>query len=674
MNFKALWGSAAMVAMVASGQAWAQQSEAEELAARFGARPTVLDISLSPSGDQVAYISSDNSTTEVVYVVDLTSEGEPRALTSLAESDAELTNCDWVNEIWLVCRVLGVSESGGRVPLYYTRMLSIATDGSEPNLLTAPQSFSSYGVMQDGGSVIALDVEGEENRILMTRDFLPEVTIRTNLANDEPGLGVELVDVARVRRRTVEDPDEFATRYIADENGEIRLKVRRPMNDNGRLTGESEFLYREAGSSRWQMFEEGLSDFSPVAVDARSNSAYGFRQRGGFQALYRVPLDGTSESELVIARDDVDIDRLIRIGRQQRVVGVSYATEKRQVEYLDEDLGRLAEQLEEALPGNPLISIVDASADERTLLIVASSDVDPGMSYLLERDSNSLSPLLPLRDHLVDRAMAPMRPVTFPAADGTQIPGYLTLPEGAEGPMPAIVLPHGGPGSRDEWGFDWLVQFLASRGYAVLQPNFRGSSGYGEAWFGRNGFQEWETAIGDVNDAGRWLVEEGLADPSQMGVMGWSYGGYAALQSQVLDPSLYKAVVAIAPVTDLDLLVEQSRDYTNYQLVRRFVGSGPHVDAGSPAEHADRFQAPVLLFHGTRDLNTSHLQSRRMEERLKSAGADVQYVEFDGYDHYLDNGLLRGNMLYRIDGFLAQHLGGGGDVVAAAQSSSSPEM
>ncbi|MEI9851159.1 MAG: alpha/beta fold hydrolase [Sphingomonas sp.] len=123
-------------------------------------------------------------------------------------------------------------------------------------------------------------------------------------------------------------------------------------------------------------------------------------------------------------------------------------------------------------------------------------------------------------------------------------------------------MPHGGPGARDEWGFDWLAQFFAARGYAVLQPNFRGSAGYGEDWFLENGFKSWRTAIGDVNDGGRWLVGQGIAAPAKLAIVGWSYGGYAALQSAVLDPELFKAIVAIAPVTDLGALKEESRWFT----------------------------------------------------------------------------------------------------------------
>jgi dipeptidyl aminopeptidase/acylaminoacyl peptidase len=167
---------------------------------------------------------------------------------------------------------------------------------------------------------------------------------------------------------------------------------------------------------------------------------------------------------------------------------------------------------------------------------------------------------MPERPDLADYKLAPVKAITYKAADGTDIPAYLTLPPGSDGKnIPAIVMPHGGPASRDEWGFDWLSQFFAHQGYAVLQPNFRGSSGYGEAWFQKNGYQSWKTAIGDVNDAGRWLSAQGIAAPGKLAIVGWSYGGYAALQSAVLDPDLFKAIVAVAPVTDLETCDRSSR-------------------------------------------------------------------------------------------------------------------
>jgi dipeptidyl aminopeptidase/acylaminoacyl peptidase len=431
--------------------------------------------------------------------------------------------------------------------------------------------------------------------------------------------------------------------------------------ESGNLGDSRLYYYRRPDSSSWHLLSEVMVDaqsrlgFVPVAIDAKRNVAYGFDTVDGYEAVIEVPLAEGGTPKILLARENVDVDELIRIGRQRRVVGASYATEKRQVEYFDSELAAFAEQLQKALPGKPLINIVGTNADESKLLIVASSDVDPGMVYLYDRGSRELNELLAVRDHLADRTMGKMTPITFPAADGTQIPGYLTLPPGSDGKnLPAIVLPHGGPSARDEWGFDWLVQFFAARGYAVLQPNYRGSAGYGAAWFGRNGFQAWERAIGDVNDAGRWLVSQGIADQASLSIVGWSYGGYAALQSQVLDPSLYKAVVAIAPVTDLEQLRTDAMHFTNYSLVDSFVGRGPHVAAGSPAQHAEEISAPVLLVHGTLDQNVPVIHSRRMASRLKSAGKSVEYVEFEGLDHSLSDSSVRAKMLMQIDAFLAK--------------------
>jgi dipeptidyl aminopeptidase/acylaminoacyl peptidase len=217
--------------------------------------------------------------------------------------------------------------------------------------------------------------------------------------------------------------------------------------------------------------------------------------------------------------------------------------------------------------------------------------------------------------------------------------------------LPAIVLPHGGPSARDEWGFDWLSQYFAHLGYAVLQPNFRGSAGYGDAWFQQNGFRSWAVAIGDVRAAGRWLVSEG-ADPARLAIVGWSYGGYAALQSVVVDPTLFKAVVAIAPVTDLAGLVEERRNWTDFALVRDFVGEGPQLREGSPIEHAAAFKVPVLLFHGTHDRNVGYRQSERMAAKLKAAGVKVKLVAFQDLDHQLEDSQARAEMLSQTDEFL----------------------
>lgn len=164
-------------------------------------------------------------------------------------------------------------------------------------------------------------------------------------------------------------------------------------------------------------------------------------------------------------------------------------------------------------------------------------------------------------------------------------------------------------------------------------------------------------AIGDVNDAGRWLVCSGIATPDKLGIVGWSYGGYAALQSAVLDPDLFKAIVAIAPVTDLERLRQESADYSNFPQVDAFIGSGPHIREGSPAQNVERFKAPVLLFHGNLDQNVGVGESRLMEGRLRGAGKQVTFIEFKGLDHQLQSPAARMQLLRDSDAFLRKAFG-----------------
>jgi dipeptidyl aminopeptidase/acylaminoacyl peptidase len=370
-----------------------------------------------------------------------------------------------------------------------------------------------------------------------------------------------------------------------------------------------------------------------------------------------VKLDDSLAAELVYANDHVDVDNVVRIGRAGAVVGVTFAEAERRVIWFDPQYAELSRNLSRALPGQPAIDFAGASRDENKLVILALSDSNPGRYYVYDRTTRGLEEIAPVRPELDGVQLASVRPMAYAAADGVQIPAYLTLPPGHNEirGLPAIVLPHGGPSARDELGFDWLAQFLAHQGYAVLQPNYRGSAGYGDTWFAQNGFRGWQTSIGDVDAAGRWLVSQG-ADANRLAIVGWSYGGYAALQSGVAEPGLFKAIVAIAPVTDLQLLAEQAEGFDDYLLVRQFVGQGPHVRAGSPLQNVGRISVPVLMFHGTRDTNVGIAQSQRMDAALRAAGKPSELVVFDGLEHDLADSAARVRMLGQIDTFLRTSL------------------
>jgi dipeptidyl aminopeptidase/acylaminoacyl peptidase len=527
--------------------------------------------------------------------------------------------------------------------------------------LTAKATGEVLGFNSNGGGLI--DWGGGSGMALMTRDYVLERSTGTLVSNTKEGLGVDLVDTNTLSRKVVEQPNGAAIDYISDGQGIVRIMGIQPRANTGYDGRRIVYSYRTATSRDWkplavnEVIGELTTGFTPVAVDRDKDLTYGFENQNGRLGLYSVALDGSLTKKLVVDRPDVDVDGLLQIGRQGRVVGATFVTDKREAVFFDPALKALQAGLSKALPGH-LIAFVDASADESKLILLAYSDTDPGKYYLFDKKTRALTVILPVRPALAEVPLATVKSITYQAADGTVIPAYLTLPVGSDGKnLPAIVMPHGGPAARDEWGFDWLSQFFAARGYAVIQPEFRGSTGYGDGWYQKNGYKGWRIAIGDVNDAGRWLVKSGIANPSKLAIVGWSYGGYAALQTSVLDSDLFKAIVAVAPVTDLETLRNEAKDYTYFPQRDKQIGRGPWVTEGSPARNASRIKAPVLLFHGDRDQNVGIGESRLMVDKIKGVGGKVELVEFNGLDHQLADPAARAQLLAKADAFLRASMG-----------------
>jgi dipeptidyl aminopeptidase/acylaminoacyl peptidase len=640
-----------------------------DAATAFGAREEVLSIAIAPDGNRIAYVEAMGARGARIVTVDLANPA-PRAISSADGAEQRLTGCSFASNDRLVCRLYSImSLSQGLAPV--SRLLAVDVDGARVAALGERNSINQLYFRSYSGGIIDFH-GGTESSVLMEQQFVPEQSVGTILGRRAEGLGVVRLDTRTLRSTTVEPPRRNAEAFISDGRGRVRIIGVREYAGTGQASSRTVYQYRRAGQDEWEAFgtfDEATNEgILPMAVDPDLDVAYAFAKLNGRLAVYRVSLDGSLRRDLVAANDTVDVDGLIRIGRRQRVVGVSFAMERRQSIYFDPELQAIAQRLHRALPSQPIVDYVDATEDESKLLIMVGSDNDPGRYFLYDRASRTLASILPARPQLEGVTLATVRPVTYAATDGTRIPGYLTLPPGSSGRgLPAIVMPHGGPGARDEWGFDWLAQYFANRGFAVLQPNFRGSTGYGDAWFQQNGFRSWRTAVGDVNDAGRWLVSEGIADPAKLAIFGWSYGGYAALQSNVLDSSLFKAVVAVAPVTDLDVARNAYVDSSRNAVVRDFFGSGPHIVEGSPARNTAAIRAPVLLFHGDRDINVDIQQSRLMETRLRGAGRPGELIVYPGLDHQLDDSAARADMLRRSDAFLRRVLGlGAGPPLTAA--------
>ena len=640
-----------LAAEVAAGQSF-------DAAAAFGAREDVSHVSLSPDGVLLAMIRARPGGGNTVEVVP-TAGGVPKTVLR-GNRDQPLTDCSWTASTRLVCRVYGIGTDGVN-QVGFTRMFAVDADGGNLLQLALPENGRTLGYVMNGGRITDLLPDEDGGDVLMTRYVLPERSTGTRMAEQREGLALERLDTRTSQRKLVESPKPDAVTYLTDGHGAVRIIGERPTRGTGYSANQVHYCYRPVGSRDCKALssvDDNDNGFRPVTVDRTLNAAYGFDKHEGRLALFRVSLDGSSKRELVLANPRVDVDGLIRIGRQRRVVGASFATERRETTMFDPEYKKLTGALARALGGNTALSIIDATTDESKLLLIAGGDTNPGRYYLYDKNTRELNELVAARPALDGTKLATVKPVSYPATDGTMVPGYLTLPPGSSGKgLPAIVMPHGGPGSRDEWGFDWWAQYFANRGFAVLQPNFRGSSGYGDAWFKDNGFKSWRLAVGDVNDGGRWLVSQGIATSDKLAIVGWSYGGYAALQSPVLDANLFKAIVAVAPVTDLDMLREESRNFANFHIVSGFIGTGPHVREGSPAQNVDKIKAPVLMFHGDKDLNVGIGESRAMDNRLKAAGKPTELVVYPGLDHQLDDSNARTDMLRKSDVFLRKHLG-----------------
>jgi acetyl esterase/lipase len=629
-----------------------------DTARKFGTRESVRDISMSPDGKSVAYLQPLQGRGTGLFVATLDSGLPAKLVLSSDSSPWRLFWCGWASNIRLVCRLYAINNDTGQL-LSFARLIAINSDSSSIKQLGQRATSRSLGMSQYDGDIVGWPAN-DNGEVLMSRNYIPEVTIGTRLASTSKGLGVDRIDTLTLKTTREETPREGAVEYIADTAGNVRIMAMEDALDDGTLRGITRYSYRSSDDRNWKSFSsnsEAEPGLVPVAVDSVENVAYAFGKKDGRKAIFKVSLDGELKSEVVLSNDKVDVDTILTLGRSGRVIGAQFVTDTRETVIFDAGYRQLASRLSKALPGLPLVQVVGASRDENRLLVFAGKDTDPGRYYVYDKLAKRLNEIMLSRPQLEGTVLASVKPVTYTAADGTIVPAYLTLPpSGGTKGLPALVIPHGGPSSRDEWGFDWLAQHFAAAGFAVLQPNFRGSAGYGDNWYLENGFKSWRTSIGDVNDAGRWLVAQGIADPAKLGILGWSYGGYAALQSGVLDPTLYKAIVAIAPVTDLRMLIEQSRGYTSSKLVKDFVGSGEHIVSGSPLRQAAALKAPVLMFSGDLDLNVSVEQAKAMDKELREEGKKSELVIYPGLDHQIDDSVSRTDMLRKSTDFLRSNL------------------
>jgi dipeptidyl aminopeptidase/acylaminoacyl peptidase len=380
----------------------------------------------------------------------------------------------------------------------------------------------------------------------------------------------------------------------------------------------------------------------------------------GRDAVYSYDLASKQRGPLIFGHPEVDVESLHSSARDGRLLAIEYVTDRPRLHFLDEEARREQATLDREFPGTTN-RIISRDRDERIAIVMVSGDTVPPRYYFYERGSRHFELLVEAYPELESRMLAPMKPVSFRARDGLEIPGYLTLPKAASPtPLPTILYVHGGPSSRDVWGYDSTVQFLASRGFAVFQLNFRGSTGYGTR-HAKLGYKQWGLAMqDDVTDGARWLIDQGIADPARIGIYGASYGGYTALMGLVKAPELFAAGASLAGVTDLITTLNDDQWYRLDDWNKPTLGSKwsdrKQLQETSPAQNADRIRAPVLIAHGTEDPTVHVKQAEMMAEALEDRDKEVEAHLYPGEAHNFIHESNRIDFHEKLADFFALHL------------------
>ena len=448
--------------------------------------------------------------------------------------------------------------------------------------------------------------------------------------------------------------------FVTDHHGQTRLGWGIVAHSD-----EVEYEVRDPITGTWRklLMHEVFSrrpDLRPLAIcPANPDCAYAIGEYEGRDALWRMDLTGKSPPTVEFSHPAVDLGAPL-FANDGHLLGVEYETDRPFVYYTDAARENVVRSLKSLLPG-AFIVVRDATRDEKLYVIRTTSDIDAGTYYLLDVTKGELSKIGTAYPDLDPTQLGRMQTISFAAQDGTQIPGYLTAPPGARAEhLPLIVMPHGGPIDRNSWEFDFVRAFLVSRGFAVLQMNFRGSAGYGSKWF-YDAHQDWGgLTYSDVVDGARWAIKQGIAEPGKVAIVGWSFGGYAALLGAVRNGDVFRCAVSIAGISDLSLLESQEDNFLIGAIARRQIGTdSTKLRADSPRRHAADVHIPVLMIHGDADAQSNVEQTRAMDRALSDLHKPHEVILLEGADHQLSRESDRTTLLSALEKFLAKNLGHG---------------
>ncbi|MCC6415741.1 MAG: S9 family peptidase [Opitutaceae bacterium] len=633
----------------------------------FAHMPMFDGMTLSPDGKTVAYVETvkgrqkilmRNLDTNKVMGIEIPNTGRPWV--------TQGTRLDWLNSHRLL------------FSLYPGGFSAMDKDGKRYEGLTGKDRYSIHQGTYLTTPYTLFNFYDEQNGTVLLTEYDTAYAVDGIGANLWVDLG-NRPHVLKVNSRTggfervEENPGDIA-QWVPDANGALRVAVQTKK-------GVSRVVYRATVASPWQPLPG--ADFSdpavrPLAFSGDNQTLYVVKYTADRHwAVYPFDFRTMAYGEALVTNDTYDIipvewrsfangvaqqALVFAPGPGGRLLGVRYLTDYPRVRWFDETMARHQAAIDATLPGKAN-TIVSMSADLNRMLVLSWAAHDPGTYYLYETEGPKLSKLLARMPWVDPEKMAQTVAIKFKARDGQRIHGYLTLPKGrGQKNLPMVVMPHGGPRTRDVWGYDPYVQFLANRGYAVLQVDYRGSAGYGDAFLKKGRRKVGTDTQHDITDAARWAIAKGLADPKRVAIMGASFGGYSAMMGVATEPGLYRCAINIAGVTDwIELIKEKAnvfpRSYgPTVSIVGDPVKDAAELRATSPRYLARNIKVPVLMIHGRDDPVVPYSQAKLMAEALQEAGGTYELMAKYNEAHGLDNYKNVIEAMERIGAFLQRNM------------------
>jgi len=595
----------------------------------FFKNPEKTRFKISPDGTYIAFMAPHNDRMNIF--VQSTSTNDTWRITN--ESDRDISDYTWADNN----RLMYLKDTGGDENYH---LYSVDKMGKETQCLTPFE-----GVKVD----LVDDLPDIDNEVLISMNK------RNRQCFDIYRLNIVSGDMEMV----AQNPGNVA-RWLTDHNGKIRIAL---VTDGV----SQQLLYREREQEEFKTvlatnFRDQLSPLF-FAFD-NPNQVYAISNLGRDKmALVLFDLHTGKEIKELYAHPNVDVIGA-NYSRKRKVLTVAwYETWRMNIHYFDQKSADLYARLYELVGTEQQIYVTSVNKTEDTFLFVTSSDKSRAVYYLYNRNTDELQMLAQSTPWLNTSDMASMKAISYTSRDGLTIHGYLTLPNNIPAKnLPVIVNPHGGPWWRDSWGFNPEVQFLANRGYAILQMNFRGSTGYGRK-FWEASFKQWGLNMqNDITDGVNWLIEKGIADPKRLAIYGGSYGGYATLAGVAFTPNLYACAIDFVGVSNLFTFMETIPPYWEpmlammYEMVGHPENDKEQLRATSPVFHVDKIKTPLFVAQGAKDPRVNVNESEQIVDALRQRGVTVQYMVKADEGHGFMNQENKFEFYEAMEIFLAKHL------------------